>query len=55
MKKKKSSLLRIIKETPETRKKRVSSGVTFRAAVFENKKKKFLDKRYDLLENYEDI
>jgi hypothetical protein len=54
MKKKKPSLLRIIKETPETRKKRVSSGISFRAAVFENKKKKLRVKQYDLRE-YEEI
>ena len=40
MKKKKSPLLKITKETPEARKQRVSSGVKFRAAVFENKKRK---------------
>lgn len=40
MKKKKSPLLKITKETPEARKNRVSSGVKFRAAVFEDKKHK---------------
>lgn len=44
MKKKKSPLLKITKETPETRKQRVSSGVKFRAAVFENKKRKLQEK-----------
>jgi len=32
------------KETPEARKKRVSSGVKFRAVVFEDKRRKLLDK-----------
>jgi|GEM_PF-1838031 len=36
MKKKKPSIIKSTKETPETRKKRVSSGVKFRAAVFED-------------------
>jgi len=40
MKKKKSNLLILTKETPEDRKKRVSCGVKYRAAVFENKKKR---------------
>lgn len=44
MKKKKSKLLKITKETPEARKKRVSSGVKFRTAVFENKKRRHLNK-----------
>ena len=44
MKKKKSSLLKITKESPEARKKRVSSGVKFRAAVFEDKRRKLQDK-----------
>jgi len=44
MKNKKSSLLKLMKEPQSTRKKRVSSGVKFRAVVFENKKKKLLDK-----------
>ena len=44
MKKKKSNLIKITKESPETRKKRVSSGVKFRAAVFEDKRKKLQDK-----------
>ncbi|MDR1564656.1 MAG: hypothetical protein LBS74_06830 [Oscillospiraceae bacterium] len=42
--KKKSKLLKLTKETPEARKQRVASGVKFRAAVFENKKKKSLEK-----------
>jgi len=44
MKKKKSPLLKLTKETPEARKKRVSSGVKFRAAVIEDKKKRLLEK-----------
>ena len=40
MKKKKSSLLKLTKETPEARKKRASGGVKFRAAVFEDKRRK---------------
>ena len=44
MKKKKSNLLKIIKESPAIRKKRVTSGVKFRAAVFEDKRKKLRDK-----------
>lgn len=40
MKKKKSNLLIPTKETQETRKKRVSCGVKYRTAVFENKKKR---------------
>jgi len=43
MKKKKSSLIKLTKETQEERKKRVSSGVKFRAAVFGNKKRKLLN------------
>jgi hypothetical protein len=38
MKKKKTNLLILTKETPKDRKKRVSSGIKYRAAVFENKK-----------------
>jgi len=44
MKKKKSSILKYTKETPEARKKRVSSGVVFRAAVFEDKRKRLQEK-----------
>ena len=44
MKKKKSPLLKLTKETPEARKKRVSSGVKFRAAVMKNKKRKLQNK-----------
>jgi len=45
MKKKKSPLLKLTKETPEAHKKRASSGVRFRAAVFENKKKRLLQEK----------
>jgi hypothetical protein len=51
MKKKKSPLLKLIKETPEARKKRVSSGVKFRAAVCEDKKKRPQKKLIDHEEN----
>jgi hypothetical protein len=51
MKKKKSPLLKITKETPEARKKRVSSGIKFRAAVFENRKKQLQEKLIDYEEN----
>ena len=44
MKKSKSPLLKITKETPEARKKRVSSGVVFRAVVFEDKRKRLQEK-----------
>jgi len=44
MKKHKSPLLRLTKETPESRKQRVFSGYKFRAVVFENKKKRLLEK-----------
>ena len=44
MKKKKSPILKHTKESPEARKARASSGVKFRAAVFENKKRKLKDK-----------
>jgi len=44
MKKHKSSLLRLTKETPEIRRQRVSSGYKFRAVVFESKKKRLLEK-----------
>ncbi len=40
MKKKKLNLLIITKESQADRKKRVSCGVKYRAAVFENKKKR---------------
>ena len=44
MKKKKSSLLKLTKETPQARKERVSSGVKFRAAVMDHKKRKLQNK-----------
>ena len=50
MKKKKPHNLKYLKETPEARKKRVSSGVRFRAAVFENKNKRREDKKTDFEE-----
>ncbi len=40
MKRKKSNLIKFTKESKEDRKKRVSCGVKYRAAVFENKKKR---------------
>jgi len=50
MKKKKSKLLKITKETPEARKKRVSSGIKFRTIVFKDKKKQQRDKKIDFEE-----
>ena len=44
MKKKKSNPLKITKESPAARKKRVASGVKFRAAVFEDKRQKLRNK-----------
>jgi len=44
MKKKKPAIPKYTKETPEARKKRVSSGVKFRATVFEDKRRKLRDK-----------
>jgi hypothetical protein len=44
MKKVKSPLLKFTKETPEARKKRVSSGVVLRAAVFEDRRKRLQEK-----------
>jgi hypothetical protein len=44
MKKQKSPLLKLTKETPADRKRRVTSGVTFRAATFEDKRKVKRDK-----------
>ena len=48
MKKKKirSPSSNIPKETPEARKKRASSGVKFRSAVFEDRKKRRQEKFY---------
>ena len=45
MKKKKPTSIKYTKETPEARKKRASSGVKFRATVFEDKRRKLRDKR----------
>ena len=39
------------KETPEARKKRVSSGVRFRAAIFEDKRHKLKDKAIEKEDN----
>jgi len=47
MKKSKSKLTELTKESPKARKERVSSGVKFRAVVIENKKKKLQDKPVD--------
>jgi len=44
MKKKESLKIKYTKETPETRKKRVTNGVKFRAAVFEDKRRKLRKK-----------
>jgi len=51
MKKTKSPLLTITKETPKTRKKRVSSGLKFRATVFEDKRRKLLYKATEIEES----
>jgi len=47
MKRKKTVKLKITKETPEARYKRVSSGVKFRAVVFEDKRRKLQKKAVD--------
>jgi len=47
MKKKKPVMPKYTKETPEARKKRVSSGVKFRAVVFEDKRRKSKEKWRD--------
>jgi len=44
MKKKESLKLKSTKETPDARKKRASSGVKFRAVVFEDKRRKLQEK-----------
>ena len=44
MKKKKPDILKLTKETPEARKKRVSSGVKFRASVIKDKRRKLQEK-----------
>ena len=44
MRKKDTKKMKYAKETPEARKKRVSSGVKFRAVVFEDKRRKLRDK-----------
>ena len=47
MKKKISQKIKYTKETPEARKKRVTNGVKFRAAVFEDKRRKLQKKAVD--------
>lgn len=47
MKKKKSPLIKLTKESPKARKERVSSGIKQRAAVFDDKKRKAKDKPVD--------
>ena len=47
MNKNRPKILRLTKETPEARKKRVSSGVKCRASVFIDKRKRLLDKYYN--------
>ena len=44
VKKKKSKLIELTKETPEARKLRVSSGERVRAVVFEDRRGKLRDK-----------
>ena len=44
MKKKKPEKLKYTKESPEIRKKRVASGVKFRASVMEDKRRKLQEK-----------
>ena len=46
MKKKKLPILKFTKETPEARKHRISSGVKFRAVIFENKKRRIKNKSH---------
>jgi len=48
MNKKKSPKLKYIKETPEARKKRISSGVKFRSVIFEDKRRKLRTKAVEL-------
>ena len=48
---KKTSMAKLTKETRETRKRRVSCGVKFRAAVFKSKKKRLQEKIIDYEEN----
>jgi len=50
VKKKKLPILKYTKETPEARKKRASSGVKFRAAVFEDKRRKLRDRQKNVEE-----
>ena len=53
MKNKKPRLTELTKESPNARKERVSSGVKFRAVVFENKKTKIQNRLADDEEKYE--
>jgi hypothetical protein len=54
MKKRKSSLLKLTKETSDQHKKRASSGVCFRATVFEDRKGRLRDKAFksDIMKEY---
>ena len=47
MRKKKAPVLRLVKESPETRRRRVSSGAKFHAAIFKSKKKEYLNNYND--------
>ena len=51
--KRKSTIVKLTRETPEARKERASSGVKFRATVFENKKRKQREK-YEKNDRYYD-
>ena len=55
MKKKKSIKLKLSKETKEDRKKRVSGGINFRAAVFDDKRRRKQERQLkDELRNVDD-
>jgi hypothetical protein len=47
MKKQKLKSLNCVKESPAARKKRAASGVKFRAAVFESRRRKLREKALD--------
>jgi len=51
MRKRKSPLIKLTKETKEARRERVSSGIKFRATVFKSKKRKLLEKSIKQNEN----
>ena len=51
MRKEKSLSQKMAKETSEARKRRVTSGIRFRAAVFEDKRRKLRDKAIKAGEN----